>query len=151
MSPLLRRLVPALAAFAGFSFLLHFAWEMLQSTLYAGLPAAPHAAAVWVCTRATVGDVVLALVAYASAAAAQRQPVWIVQPRALGWTTYMAVGVTLTVVLEHLATQVLGRWSYGPGMLTLPGLQLGLAPLLQWLLVPPLTAWLTASHLRSSP
>jgi hypothetical protein len=142
------RLVSTLAAFAGFSFLLHFAWEMLQSSFYADLPDSPHAQAVWICTRAALGDAAMALGAYASAALVQRQPWWILQPRSHGWTGYLLTGVALTLVLEHLATGALGRWSYGPRMLTLPGLHIGLAPLLQWLLIPPLAVWLTARHVR---
>ncbi len=49
---------------AGFGFLLHFAWEMLQVPWFDGMLAASHGTVVWLCTRATFGDVVILLVAF---------------------------------------------------------------------------------------
>ena len=142
------QLLAVLAAFAGFAFLLHFVWEMLQSPLYTNLRGASHEEAVWICTRAALGDVGIGLAAYAAGALAQRDRVWIVHPRARGWLAYLLAGVATTLVLEYLGTGSLQRWTYDPNMLTLPLLGTGLSPLLQWLLVPPLGAWLTRRHSR---
>ena len=143
------RFARVLAAFAGFSFLLHFVWEMLQSPLYAGLRNAPHAEAVWGCTRATLGDLAIALAAYASGALAQRHRLWIVHPQLRGRLAYLLAGLVITVLFEHLGTGPLQRWTYAPQMPTVPLLGTGLSPLLQWLLVPPVAAWLARRHLRA--
>ena len=142
------RLAAVLAAFAGFSFLLHFVWEMLQSPLYVSLRDASHSKAVWICTQAAVGDVGMALAAYASGAVAQRDRLWILHPRARGWFGFLLAGLTITVLFEYLGTGPLRRWTYGPQMLTLPILGTGLSPLTQWVVLPPLAAWLTARHSR---
>ncbi|WP_162899861.1 hypothetical protein [Halomonas sp. JS92-SW72] len=45
------------------------------------------------------------------------------------------------------ATVLQDRWQYGELMPTLPLLGTGLAPLLQWLLLPPLIVWLARRQL----
>ena len=43
---------------------------------------------------------------------------------------------------RHLRLCQRGRWEYAEAMPRLPLLGTGLAPLLQWLLIPPLVIWL---------
>lgn len=52
---------------------------------------------------------------------------------------------TITGTLEWLNVYVWQRWAYSPDMPLVLGI--GLTPLLQWLLVPVLTLWLTRRHL----
>ncbi|MBW3661220.1 MAG: hypothetical protein KY397_06260, partial [Gemmatimonadetes bacterium] len=55
--------------------------------------------------------------------------------------------VATTVLLEWLSVDVWRRWDYARSMPTLPLTGTGLAPLLQWLLLPPLAIWLARRHL----
>ena len=57
-----------LAVFSLFSFLFHFAWEILQGPLFAGMSDARHAAATLICLQATLGDVAIALAGFTVAA-----------------------------------------------------------------------------------
>ncbi len=59
----------------------------------------------------------------------------------------VAVGLVITIILEALATGPLERWSYTSSMPTLPVLGTGLLPLLQWILLPPLTLWFVRRQL----
>ena len=142
------RLAQVLAVFSAFSFLLHFVWELLQSPLYSSLREVSHAEAVAICARATAGDVGIAVAAYGVAAGAQLDSLWILHPRARAWCAYLLAGVATTVLLEHLATGPLQRWMYAPEMPRLPLVGTGLTPVLQWLLLPPVVAWLTYRHCR---
>lgn len=45
--------------------------------------------------------------------------------------------------MEWLSTQVLHSWAYGPAMPVVPGLRVGLSPVLQWLVVPLVVIWFT--------
>lgn len=90
------------------------------------------------CTKATLGDVVIALVAFWSTAAVARSRLWFLAPARIAWVTYLAVGVLLTVSFEWLATGVLQRWNYTAAMPRLPRTPIGLLPLLQWIVLPPL-------------
>jgi hypothetical protein len=60
------------------------------------------------------------------------------------------VSVLLTIVIENLATRGLwiSSWTYAPSMPIVPGTGVGLAPLLQWLLLPPVVVWLVQRQIR---
>jgi len=137
------------AAVGGFAVLLHFPWEMLQAPFYQDLAAAEHWNSVLECGRATLGDAVIALTAYGSTAALHRDPLWLARPALGASATYLGAGLLLTMILEAVNVYVLHRWSYSPQMPTVLGI--GLTPLLQWLVLPPLNLWLAARHLGFVP
>lgn len=130
-----------------FALLLNFPWEFLQVPLFAEMPAMAHWDAVLFCTRATLGDVLIALVAYWVVAGVRRRRDWLRCPDAKAIAGFVAVGVVITIGLEWHATVLQDRWQYGELMPTLPLLGTGLAPLLQWLLLPPLIVWLARRQL----
>ena len=131
-----------------FALLLHFMWEMLQVPLYAQLPGATHWDGIRTCLRATFGDAAIALAAYWCAAAAGRSRQWFRRPGRGAFWTYLAVGLVATVVLERLATGSAQRWAYAPAMPMVPLLGVGLAPIMQWLVLPPMLLWITRRQLN---
>mgnify|MGYP001576796075 CR=1 FL=1 len=131
-----------------FAFLLNLPWEIWQIPLFKGVASLAHWDGVIMCTRAAVGDAVITLLAFWLVAATVRSRGWIRRPTAVTLGTFVAVGVVATVVLEYWATQVGGRWQYAEAMPRLPLLGTGLAPLLQWLLLPPLVVWLVRRQIR---
>lgn len=130
------------------AFLLHFVWEMWQIPFFVGMSEATHWSAVIQCTRATIGDGFIALFAYLITAITVRDLYWLYNIRLRSWTLYLAVGLVTTIILEHFATEVYGRWQYSESMPLIPIFGIGLAPFLQWLLVPPVTLWIAAVFLR---
>jgi hypothetical protein len=50
-------------------------------------------------------------------------------------------GLAYTVFSEWLNTEIRGSWAYTAWMPALPLIGSGLAPFLQWVLVPPLALW----------
>lgn len=130
-----------------FSFLLNFVWEMWQIPFFVALSSGPHWDGVAACTQATFGDAAISLVAFWSVAAFARSRRWILAPSATQIWSFVLVGVVTTIAFEALATGVLERWSYSPSMPTLPILGTGLFPLLQWILLPPLTIWFVRRQL----
>lgn len=126
---------------AMFAFLLHFAWEILQSGFFHGMEAARHGDAVRVCTQATFGDVGITLVAFWVMAWRGGGRHWPLRPRAGQIAGFTAAGLAVTIVLELLATQVWYRWSYSQALPIIPLLEVGLIPLMQWSVLPPLLVW----------
>lgn len=117
------------------SLFLHLAWEVLQLPLYTiwSEPLGKRAFAVFHCT---IGDlmiaglsllIALALVAKAEWPQSRLRPVWLL---------ILTFGIGYTIYSEWLNVSVRGAWAYSPLMPTLPLLGTGLAPLLQWLIVP---------------
>lgn len=100
-----------------------------------------------VCTRATLGDAAVMLVAFWVTAATVRSRRWILHPIMPTIFGFVAVGLAVTVVLERLATGALNQWAYAPAMPVVPILEVGLLPLLQWLFLPPLVIWFVRRQL----
>lgn len=135
-----------------FAFLLNYPWEFLQAPLFKEMAEAAHWEAVKICTRATIGDAVIMLVAYSSVAAGALDRTWFREPRRLQMTAFIAIGVSITIGIEHFATrtdQWVVNWEYAPSMPTLPLLGTGLTPILQWILLPPLVIWFVRRQLIS--
>ena len=133
------------AALAGFATLLHFAWEMAHMPLYR--VAEPSGwRMVGGCTQATLGDAIMTLLAYATAAVLTRRRLWLVAPRALELTTFLGVGLAMTVALEWWNVSVRHSWAYSADMPVTAGI--GLSPIVQWIVLPPLIIWLARRHLQ---
>lgn len=143
------RLAPE-AHVAFFGFLLNYPWEILQAPFYAGMSEMQHWDAVLECSWATLGDAGLLVGAFWIGAAVQRSRRWMAHPRTTTVAAFVTAGLLATIALEWLATEVWSRWQYGPRMLTLPVLGTGIAPLLQWLLLPPLVIWFVRRQLHGA-
>ena len=100
---------------------------------------------------ATLGDAAIMLFAFCSVAAAARDRRWILSPSPWQVTGFVALGLVVTAVVERLATGPMERWAYAPAIPVLPWLGLGLAPILQWLVVPPLVLWFSRRHIAAPP
>lgn len=118
------------------AFFLNFVWEFWQMSWYRGMPESSHFDGVVTCTLATFGDVAIALSAYGAATLFARDRFWPLRSLGLPSGTYISAGLIITVLLEWLATAVFDRWQYADSMVTLPPLGTGLAPLLQWTILP---------------
>ena len=130
-----------------FAFLLNLPWELAQVPLFAGMPTARHWTAILVCGRATLGDVAIALVAFWTVALMVGARDWVLAPTRGRIVSFLCVGVLVTIAMERLATGPLGRWAYAEPMPVVPVLQVGLSPLLQWIVLPPLIVWFVRRQL----
>ncbi len=132
-------------ALAGFALIAHFAWEMAQMPLYR-MDEPSGWRMVGECTQATLGDAIMTLLAYATAAVLTGRRLWLVAPRARELTTFLGVGIAMTVGLEWWNVSVRHSWAYSGDMPSLAGI--GLSPIVQWIVLPPLILWLARRHLQ---
>jgi hypothetical protein len=157
MSSLWRRVLSAHTSVAGspefnlavFALLLNFPWEILQAPLFMGMADAAHAEVIRGCTQATLGDLVITLIAHGAMVLGTGHRRWVIAPTTLQLALFISVGVVITAVIERLATNGhwVQTWTYAPAMPVLPGLGIGVLPLLQWTLLPPLTVWFARRQL----
>lgn len=128
---------------AVFALLLNFPWEVLQAPLFEGMSAAPHSAVIGACLQATLGDAVIMLLAHLSVVIATRRRRWVMAPALREVAGFVTVGVAITAIIEWLATRGhwVQSWVYSSSMPLIPGVGVGLSPLLQWVLVPPVVLW----------
>lgn len=119
-------------------------WEILQLPLYTlWQEGQPHeiAFAVFHCT---LGDVLIATACIVAALAIFADTSWPQTrflPVLLGATVF---GVAYTFYSEWVNVYVREAWAYTRLMPTLPLLNAGLTPILQWIVLPPLCLWLSA-------
>lgn len=111
-------------------------WEFAQLPLYALFDEPDTARIVRYVLHCTAGDVFIALGAYAAAALALREWAWPLHDPLRGITLTTALGLAYTVASEWYNVYHAAAWTYSESMPLFFGI--GLAPLLQWLLMPPL-------------
>ena len=116
--------------------LLHFVWEMWQSRFFASMADMPPLRHALVCLLASLGDLLIAAVAYAATVLLLRRS-WPLRARWQGPAAlWMAISIAFGVAIERWALAS-GRWTYAESMPTLLGV--GLLPLIQWIIVPTAT------------
>ncbi len=123
------------------SFPMHFTWEFLQAPLYRSMEPLTHFDGIRVCLQATLGDMVLVLVAFWATSIVTGTRRWQVRPDARAIATWLVFGLVMTVVIEFLSTEILDRWTYAEAMPRLPWVGTGLGPFGQWVVVPMIVLW----------
>ncbi len=134
-----------------YSLLGHSVWEVVQLPLYTIFWTAPAGTTAFAIVHCTAGDMLIAAatlgIAYLLAGNASgpwTRPVYV---RVAGTT--VVLGVLYTAFSEWLNTAVRHTWAYTSAMPLIPVLNVGAAPLLQWIVVPVAAFVLTARHMRS--
>ena len=123
--------------------LFNYPWELAQSPLYAGMGSSNRMW--WHCFVASLGDGLLMLLIFAAGWTALHRQDWFVRPGLRGYAVMLAVGLIISVGVEWIAVHIVGRWAYTERMPLVPGLRVGIVPILQMLVLPPLIFWVAAA------
>ena len=124
---------------------INFLWEVAQMPFYAGQGSFFDAAAH--CVIPSLGDGIIVLMIYGIGWLFLRQSDWSDRPGVWGYMLMLLSGFILAMLIEWGAVYVLGRWSYAANMPLLPGLGIGVIPILQMLILPPVIFKVTARSL----
>lgn len=116
-----------------FSFLLNLAWEMLQMPLYHNMSL--DLQSTLFCALASVADTIMVLLIYYGFALIYKDSYWMVKPKIYQILILIFVGAA-GAVLAELRHLNLGTWRYSNYMPILPGLRVGLIPIIQFMLLP---------------
>lgn len=142
------RFVRNVAAWTGFALVLNLAWEIAQLPLYNLFSSGTLQENAFAIVHCTLGDVLIAASCYVAAAAATHRSDWPVTRPLLGGAVAVLAGLGYTAASEWWNVHYSGNWSYAPAMPLLLGI--GLAPLLQWLVIPALgIVWLRKHRIAS--
>ena len=136
---------------AVFALLLNFPWEIMQAPLFAGLADSSFIDAIKGCSQATLGDALIMLLAYWTVSGVAGSRHWILAPSSRQLSLFLAIGVLITVAIEWLATRGywIQSWTYSQAMPIVPGVGIGLSPLLQWIFLPLLVIWFVRRQLST--
>ena len=130
----LRRYATAIA-------LSNLAWEFAQLPLYTIWQDGNPGEIVFAAVHCAGGDLVIAIVALLGALVIAGDRRWPQARFPLVGAIALGGGLAYTILSEWLNTQIRGSWAYSGWMPTLPLIGSGVAPLAQWLLLPPLALW----------
>jgi len=131
-----KQLGETLAAIFVVAVLINYLWELAQAPLYVGLE--DFWTTLWHCFVASLGDGLLVLGIFAVGWVVLRRQTWFVAPGVRGTLVLVGVGLVLGITIEWVAVHVLERWAYTARMPRVPGLDVGLVPVAQLLVLPPL-------------
>ncbi|RPJ44195.1 MAG: hypothetical protein EHM16_16135 [Betaproteobacteria bacterium] len=138
------------------AFALNLVWEIGHARLYTLWAGSDRINIAWSLLHCSLGDVAIALAAFALAGIALRQTNWLVYRPWAGGAIVIIGTMAYTVWSEWHNVYQVGNWSYTPSMPLVFGI--GLSPLLQWLFLPPLMTiayralwlkWLDRHHTAS--
>ncbi len=118
------------------SFLLNFVWEMWQMPFFHFESENSYTAMNWMCTQASLGDGLISVLAFLVVKYRFNAPLWYRTATRWQYSIYLSVGILMTIVLEWINIYLLGRWYYADIMPVIPMINVGMVPLLQWLIVP---------------
>jgi hypothetical protein len=118
------------------AFVLNLTWEIAQVRLYTVWAEADRLSVAWALFHCSLGDVVIALSIYALAGMALRRADWPASQPWAGSAIAVIGAVGFTLWSEWYNVYRAGSWGYTASMPLIFGI--GLSPLLQWLILPPI-------------
>ncbi|MCH8055194.1 MAG: hypothetical protein IH857_03450 [Deltaproteobacteria bacterium] len=127
-----------------FSFLLNLLWESIQAPLFV-FEQQSSAFLLTGCLLFCSGvDAFMTLTSYCALSVVARSRYWFLARRLSHWVSFVGIGLVLALASEYTAIHYRNLWEYSSLMPVVPGLNIGLTPLLQWLILPPIVLILLA-------
>jgi hypothetical protein len=130
-----------LRLYLGVSLAAHVVWEILQLPLYTLWSTGTLKQQAFAVVHCTLGDAMIAGLALLLALALFARSAWPRTGVARVYWASLAFGAVYTIYSEWLNISVRGSWAYSELMPVVPVIRTGLAPLLQWIIVPTLALW----------
>jgi hypothetical protein len=118
---------------------LNLVWEVAQIRAY-DFPETSLMTDVIGCLVPSLGDGLMMLIIFWTGWVVFRDARWILKPALKGYVFMFVVGILLAIIVELNALYLTGAWRYSEQMITIPILGVGLLPVLQMLVLPPVTA-----------
>jgi hypothetical protein len=92
----------------------------------------------WHCFVASLGDGLILLLIFAVGWIAFHEPNWFRQPGVSGYLLMLAAGLGIGVAVEWIGVHIAQRWKYTELMPIVPGFGVGVVPVTQMIVLPPL-------------
>ena len=139
--PLVRRAL----LWAGLSFALNLVWEVAQLPLYTIVRDPSVARIAYAVLHCTVGDAIIAVSGFILAGFVFQDADWPSSRPWSGGAVAILFGLAYTAYSEWYNVYETGAWAYSESMPLVFGI--GLAPLLQWLVVPVATLFMVRARI----
>jgi hypothetical protein len=126
----------------GLAVAVNYPWERAQSSFY--LTKDGTAIPWWHCMLASFGDGLLVLLMFWAGSVVFGQRAWFEHPGFREYLLMAVTGLVLIIPLEWLMISRMEWWSYTAQMPLIPGMAVGVTPVVQMLVLPPLIFTLLA-------
>ena len=131
---------------AFFAFLLNFVWEVLQTPFFIDISAEVNTI-IWYRFHCTLGDVMISLAGFWFVALILRSRSWFLNPTKKKLLLFVAFGVSYTIFSEIKNVSLNKLWAYSDFMPVIPYIDVGIVPLIQWVILPPLLVYIVRRQL----
>jgi len=118
-----------------FSFLLNFVWEVLQTPFFIDISDEINTI-IWYRFHCTLGDVLITLGCFWLVALISRSRTWFLKPTKVKLLLFVVFGVSYTIFSEIKNVSLNKLWGYSDLMPIIPHVEVGVVPLIQWVIVP---------------
>lgn len=118
------------------SFILNLFWENIQMSLYTGYRETSLFGIN--CLLATFGDIIIIFALYSFVALKNKNFAWFTNASKIDYLLLSGLGVLIAILIEKFALAT-NRWGYAETMPIIPIVDVGVAPVLQMLLLPVIT------------
>lgn len=122
-----------------FAFFLHFIYEVWQAPFYEFYDDPTLAGKIGALTHCTFGDGVITVVCSLLVSAILRSRRWIIYPTTKAMVWFIGLGWGYTFFSEIYRIRIANL--YGVLGFRIPGLDISVLPLIQWLIIPPLVVY----------
>jgi hypothetical protein len=129
-----------------FAFLLNFVWEVLQTPFFIDISSDINTI-VWFRLHCTFGDVMISLGCFWLVALIFKSRVWLLHPNKLNVFLFTAFGIGYTIFSEIKSVTIKDFWGYSDLMPVIPFIGVGVVPLIQWIVIPPLIVFFVRRQL----
>ena len=131
---------------AFFSFLLNFVWEVLQTPFFVDI-STEITTIIWYRFHCTLGDVMISLGSFWLVALISKTRTWFLNPTKKKLLLFVAFGVSYTIFSEIKNVSLNKLWAYSDFMPVIPYIDVGIVPLIQWIILPPLLIFIVRRQL----
>ncbi len=135
------RWLSVLRRYLAASAVLHLVWEAVQLPLYTIWSEQSWRQQTFAVVHCTIGDIMIAGFSLLVALTVTARSDWPHTSIRRVWLLTLFVGFFYTLYSEWFNTSIRRSWAYSELMPTVPFLGTGLAPALQWLVVPTIALW----------
>ncbi len=129
-----------------FAFLLNFVWEVLQTPFFIDITFEINTI-VWYRLHCTFGDVFITLGSFWLVALLFKNRLWVLNPGKLNRLMFILFGVCYTIFSEIINVSIKDLWGYSDLMPLIPFIGVGIVPLAQWIVIPPLVIFFVKRQL----
>lgn len=115
---------------------LNYLWELAQAPLYVGVERY-NPTVFWHCFVASLGDGIMVLLIVVVGWISFQRWDWFERPGIAGYLLMLVAGLMLAVLVEWMGVHILGRWQYTNKMPTVAWVRIGVVPIAQMVILPP--------------